>query len=223
MAGSPWIGTAAPDLGDPQLREIHRLTHHSWKNEPNVCWVSDPPPENFQLLGVIEPSPADKPRQCSGFGGWVFGGQVYWQWRWDHEREAVLREDQEYAEKQAREYQEAEKNHRAKLGGLTLEGQVKKRRFQHWTGDCPSAALAACRTHFRESAQALLALQDKTKKRDVLKILKRCIQSLNRLDEEHDHFIETTKREDLCDEFDELVHAAGLRGYDNLADRWRDW
>jgi hypothetical protein len=36
-------------------------------------------------------------------------------------------------------------------------------------------------------------------------------------------FIETVEREDICDEFEAIVHACGLGNYKDLADRWRDW
>ena len=55
VAASPWIGAAAPDLSQPELRGIHHLNHHSW-DDPNLLWVSEPPPESFRRLGVIEPS-----------------------------------------------------------------------------------------------------------------------------------------------------------------------
>ena len=47
--------------------------------------------------------------------------------------------------------------------------------------------------------------------------------TLNALDEKYDGFIETGEREDLCREINEIVHAAGLRGCDGMADEWREW
>jgi hypothetical protein len=36
-------------------------------------------------------------------------------------------------------------------------------------------------------------------------------------------FIETTLREDICEEFEAIVPACGLGGYKDLADKWRNW
>src|SRR5207245_4636950 len=56
VAASSWIGTEAPDMSDPQLREILVLSHHSYDNQINVNWVSDPVPESFVPLGAIVPT-----------------------------------------------------------------------------------------------------------------------------------------------------------------------
>jgi hypothetical protein len=222
VAGSPWIGTAAPDLGNPQLRQIQKLTHHSW-NDPNLLWVSDPPPGSFRRLGVIAPTRSERVRKCYSSGGWFFAGQLLMQWRWDHDREAVLREDREYEEKMAREYAKAEKRRQEQLGALSLEALKKKRRFTDWKGFVPGKALTASRAIFRETVEAILALGARPKKPAVLKVLKECVRRLNELDAEHDHFIETTVAEDLCGEIDEIAHVSGLRDEEYVADRWRDW
>src|ERR1700722_455847 len=179
VAASPWIGSEKPDLGDPQLRIIQELCHHSWKNDPNLLWVSMPPPEDYRLIGTIKPGPADKRRQCSGSGGWAFAYQVLTEWRWVHDRDAVLREDAEYAEKQARKYKEFERRRREARGALTLEGLRKKRRFSDWKGYAPDNAIAACRVIFRETVDALLALGKNPAESVILPILQGCIERLN--------------------------------------------
>jgi hypothetical protein len=221
VAASPWIGTGPPDLADPVLREIQHLTHHSWNN-PNLNVVTQPPPEAFRKVGVIEPTAAEKVMQCSWSGGWFFAGQLYAQWRWDHDRQAVLREDQEFARRQAREHEEAERRRRERLGGLSLESLRKKRRFTDWKGFVPAKAVTACRAAFREAVERIIALGARPRKRAVLAILKECVERINALDEQYDHFIETTAVEDLCGEVEEIAHAGGVRE-ENVADRWRDW
>jgi hypothetical protein len=221
VAASSWIGTQMPDLDDPLLREIQQLTHHSWNN-PNMNRVTQPPPESFQKIGVIEPTPAEKVMRCIWSGGWSLAGQLLMQWRWDHDREAVLREDQEKAVKQAREYEEAEKRRREQLGKLTLPALRKRKRFGDWKDFAPARAVTVCRAIFLETIDALIALGVKPKKQAILTVLKNCVEKLNKLNEEHEHFIETTAVEDLCGEIDEIASAAGLRE-ENVADRWRDW
>ncbi len=53
-------------------------------------------------------------------------------------------------------------------------------------------------------------------------ILQDCIESFNELDAEM-RFIETIEREDICEEFEAIVHACRLGNYEDLASRWRDW
>ena len=53
-------------------------------------------------------------------------------------------------------------------------------------------------------------------------VLQECIEAFNALDAEL-HFIETGEREDICEEFEAIVHACGLGGHEDLADRWREW
>jgi hypothetical protein len=223
VAASPWIGSETPDLGDTRLREIQTLSHHSWKNGPNILWVSMLPPEDYRLIGTIKPSPADKRRQCSCSGGWAFAYQVLTEWRWGHDRDAVLREDAERAEKQAQEYKEFERRRREARGALTLEMLWKKRRFSDWKGYAPDNTIVACRVIFRKTVGALLALGKNPDESVMLPILQGCIEQLNQLDEENGHFIETTIREDLCEDFSEIAEACGLRDCDDLAERWRDW
>src|SRR5688572_23128878 len=199
VASSSWIGSEAPSLDDPQVRTIQKLTHHSWKKQLNICWVSDPPPVSFQRIGVIEPTRADKHLQCMSSGGWSFAYQVLMEWRWEHDREAVLREDTECAEQRARTLQSTQ---RPTWNALTLEQLKTKRRFSKWKGHAPDKAISACRAIFRETTDALVALGTRPDQAAILVVLQQCIERLNKLDVEHEHFIETTIREDLCDDFD---------------------
>ncbi len=72
VAGSAWIGDHALDLNDKRIRQISLLTHHSWQKQPDLNWVSDPPPDDFQKIGTIEPSASDNRKQCMSFGSWFF-------------------------------------------------------------------------------------------------------------------------------------------------------
>ena len=226
VAGSSWIGAGDPDLNDPQLREIQNLTHHNWKNSKDTLsmyWVDEPPPRSISRVGVIEPSPGDKRRRCLASGGWSFHTQTLAQWRWDHDREAVDREEAEAAKRQAREREEAMSRPRVVPPPPSLAALRTKRRFPHWKNYAPDAAIPASRAIFRETVDALLALGTGPSKAATLRVLRTCIERLNALDSKLENFIETTICEELCDEFDELARACGLpEGY-KLAERWRDW
>ncbi len=221
---APWIGTAVPDLADPRLREILTLTHHSYSGGPELLWVSDPPPDSYRPIGVIAPTPADTHSECQSFGYWFFEHHVLMEWRWAHDRDAVLREDAAGAA-------EAERKSRASAERVrldpppvpTLADLRTKRRLLNWDGFAPTRAIPACRAVFRDTVNALIALGDAPAEPAVLAIFQDCIERLNALDVKHRQFIETTIREELCEEFVEIAEACGRSDGGDLADRWRDW
>ncbi len=53
-------------------------------------------------------------------------------------------------------------------------------------------------------------------------ILQECIEGFNTLDANLG-FIETDEREDICVEFEAIVHACGLGAHKELTHRWREW
>jgi hypothetical protein len=189
-----------------------------------VLWVSGPVPGSFRRLGTIEPSHDEKSIECFSYGGWEsFPLQAHRQWRWDNERDIVLQEDARQRELEERKREESAKHYQEYLGGLTLEGLKKKRRFSGWKGYVPDKVIAACRRVFRETIDSVVELGANPKKRAILAVLQRCVERLNELDEQYNHFIMSIERDELCEEFYEIVHASGLRGYEDLADRWREW
>jgi hypothetical protein len=220
---SAWTGTEPPDLNDLRLREVHVNTHHN--SGPNVwrVMVRGPAPESFKRLGTIEPN-ATKQQVIAVWTSWEsLAREVFTQWRWDHDREALLREEQAAIEEKKVDEARLAEQERKRLDQLTLPSLLKKRRFARWKGYSPDKGIAGCRTALREAIEALIAMGPKPKKPSVAAVIRRCVEKLNALDEKHDGFIETGEREDLCREINEIVHAAGLRGCDGMADEWREW
>jgi hypothetical protein len=72
------------------------------------------------------------------------------------------------------------------------------------------------------TVEKLIQLGPRASERERMAILQQCIESFNELDAEM-QFIETDEREDICEEFETIVHACGLGTHEDLADRWRDW
>ena len=218
---SSWVGEAAPDLNDRRLRKVLVQSHHGWGPNQWRVMVRGPAPDSFRRLGSIEH------RTGPGLAIWAtwesLAREVLTQWRWDHDRQALLREEQRVARKSKLEQAQVARRRQAELDRLTLESLKKKRRFSFWRGNRPDKAIAACRQTFRDAVSALITLGPKPKKRAVADVIHRCVAQLNALDERYDGFIETGEREELCREIDELVYVAGLRGSDGLADRWREW
>lgn len=223
VASSTWIGREPPDLADPRLREILSLTHHRWQNSPNANWVSMSPPDDFRAIGTLEPDENDRTYECWSSGGWSFAYQVLMQWRWEHDRENVLREDAEKQEQEARQREEAARQRKAGRAEPTLAQLRNKRRFGDWADVAPAKATSSCRKLFRETIDALRELGEKPPEESVLPILRAFIEGLNELDVKYEHFIETTIREELCEEIDEIAAACGLGDRKDLADEWREW
>jgi hypothetical protein len=221
---SSWIGEEAPDLNDPRLREVLVQTHHGWGPNPWRVMVRGPAPDSFRRLGTIQPQPGASRRVLAVWTSWEsLATEVLTQWRWDHDRDALLLEEKAAAERREAEQAQAARRRQDRRDHLTLESLRKKRRFSSWKGDRPDRAIAACRKTFREAVDALIALGPKLTKRAVATVVRRCVEQLNSLDEQCDGFIETGEREELCREIDEMVWVAGLCGCDGMADRWREW
>ena len=224
VASSSWIGLTRPEEPDESMRGVLCLTHHQWKGIPDVYWVGDSVPEQFIPIGILEHSVEDAKIKCQASGGWLGAPlQVLAQWRWDHEREQLQEEEstakailtaKRLADESARE---------AERKALTLKQLAKHKFFAEWD-DYPSPkAIRASRKIMKETLQALNNLGEKASEAARLEVLQHCIEEFNQLDEALGHFIETTVREDICDEFELLVNACGLHDKKDLADQRREW
>lgn len=218
---SAWIGDAVPDLNDPKLRKVLVQTHHGWGPNKWRVMVRGPAPDSFQRLGAIEPS---QEQALAVFTFWeTLANEVLTQWRWDHDRKALLLEEAQAVEQWKAKQAESARRKQEVLDHLDLESLRTKRRFSIWKGDRPDKAIASCRKVFREAIDGLIALGPQPKKRAVAPVIRRCVEQLNLLDEQYDGFIETGERDELCGEINEMLYVAGLRGCDGMADRWREW
>lgn len=222
VACSAWIGDELPATNDPALRPILHLTHHSWKSQPDLVWVSAAPPDDFIPIGTIEATVEERPIECFTSGGWP-GYQVLRQWRWDHDRAAVLQEDKAAKEQQVKQREAARQEHQKRLSATTLEQLQRHKFFPKWKGHPPKKAVAASRQIMTDTVNELLRLGLVSPESQRMAVLQRYIERFNAIDEEMDHFIETVEREDICEEFERIVHACGLGAHKDLADEWRDW
>lgn len=101
-----------------------------------------------------------------------------------------------------------------------MEKLKRKQRFVSWKKWKSSELIVHCRTIFNEAIDKLLEGENSKKK--VRSIIRQCVESLNRLDNEN-QFIDTIEREDLCLEIDELLFACGYPEEQGIEDRWREW
>jgi hypothetical protein len=223
VACSAWIGPEIPRVENPELRPILHLNHHSWNNKPHVLWILERLPQDFTSIGTISPTVEEEEMPCQSFGRWsAMVIQPLDQWRWDNDRGSVLAEDkveeQKTAEDRLTRYRERQKY----LKEVTLKDLLGHHFFPNWN-DFPSPGrVLASRQILTRTVEQLLELGRRAPRKKRMAILKECIESFNELDAEHS-FIETVEREDICEEFEAIVHACGLGDQKDLADKWRDW
>jgi hypothetical protein len=223
VACSSWIGNEIPSADDPALRPILHLNHHAWVNDPRVLWVSDVPPADLIPIGTIEPTPEERAFPCMTFGDWSgLTVQPLAQWRWDHDRAAVIKKDAVDEKEEAEVRQHARLEREQYLERVTLDDLRGRRFFPNWKGYPPAKAVRASRKVMADTVEELHLLGPEASEEDRLAVLRRCIESFNGLDAETE-FIETVEREDICEEFEAIVHACGLGRHADLADQWREW
>src|SRR5262249_27081552 len=141
------------------------------------------------------------------------------QWRWDHEREAVLAEDA--AKRAAAEERKAQEQRT--IARMTYASFRRQKFFPDW-GKIPSTPVAdAARKLLKDAATKLEKLGPRATRKTKRAVLRDCIRAFNRLNEEHDHWIESIERDDICEHFDQLARIAGFADEPHLADEWRDW
>ena len=219
-----WYGAQPPKASQlKQLREILRLTHHAFKGQPLAGWISADLPRNVVSVGVVPPRASEARLGKNDSLGWDhLRYQAQEQWNWDQDRAAVIARDE--AEQAEIDRRDAEWVAREKklLASLTLEQLAKQRFLKDWEDPIPAVAIRKSRKLLRDTAKQLMELGDAPSTKERLSVLQACIEQFNALDAKYG-FIHTVEREDICDAFDLLVHACGLKRRKNLADEWRDW
>jgi hypothetical protein len=188
-----------------------------------MVWISDPVPDEFIPLGRIPPTPEETATECGAFSGWAsMALQPLLQWRWDNDRAAVLEEDKENNAKAVALREKAAAERRAYLAGVTLTDLLTHEFFPGWEDYPPAEAARASRDLMTTTVRHLISLGESASEEERRAVLRWCIESFNELDARL-VFIETVEREDICEEFEAIVHACGLGPYADLADEWREW
>lgn len=92
---TPYIGDVHPQLSDPSLKDTLQQTRFSWDGRPARLWRNGKPHSSSLLLGNIPPTPQEAALECNAYGGgWhdQVGNEVLLEWRWKHDREALVEE-----------------------------------------------------------------------------------------------------------------------------------
>jgi hypothetical protein len=225
VAACAYIGDAPPPpIDHPDLRPLLVLSHHAYERMlPRKilgAWLSEPPPQEYTHLGNIPPSDADRAVPAHHYVAWHAISQgILAQWRWDHDRAAVLTEDATRAAELQQQRSEAE---RAKAA-MTFASFRKQKLFADWTDYTPRKMTAAARKLMKETAAKLEALGPKPNRKSARAILRDCILAFNTLDEQNDHWIDSIERDDIVQAFDILARLAGFADEPDLADEWREF
>jgi hypothetical protein len=224
VAASDWIAEKPPRLSDPAVRRILVLDHHNHSGRAEIIWISEPPPEEFRKIGEIEVLREDREAESNSISGWNFlSGQVLAQWRWDHDREAVLVEDAERKDAEQSARAEEAGKRAAYLSSVSFSDLLAKDLFPQWEDYPPKAAKKGCQRIIQSLIRSLEA-GDRPLERDfVVRKLKQCVEEINHLDSQHGQFIETIERDDLCEVFEDIVGAAKFPELVGSVAKWRHW
>jgi hypothetical protein len=225
VACSAWIGDGVPLPDDPELRPILRPTHHVWEGKPWVLWVYEEPPQDFFPLGLIDPTPEEQMLETTASGLWdAITIQPLMQWRWDHDRVAVLAEDAAREREDFRRKEKTQLDREAYLNSVTFEDLRSRVFFGSWERSeyPPAKIIQASRDIMNHTIERLANLGPNPSEKARLAVLKQCIESFNQSDAKT-HWIETMERDDIYEEFEAIVFACGLRAHKDLADNWREW
>jgi hypothetical protein len=223
VSASDWIGDKPLALDHPAVRRFLVLNHHFHTGQPELIWVWEPPPQQFKKIGEIPVLPADEQAESFAYSGWEsLPYQVLAQWRWDHERAAVLKEDAAKKKLEQASQEELSSKRAANLSKITFPRLLRKNLFPRWKDYPPKRAKVAAEKILTSFILDLQKAKRPLDRKMVKQKLKLCVEKLNSLDTRIP-FIETIEREDLFDLFEEILSAAKLPELLDEVDKWRDW
>lgn len=189
------------------LFQVQRLAHHDRARPLLGGWVSEPAPHVFRPLGRValrkgEPARVLHPerwvkrakktpalaRKVLPLTTWdALWDDARAQWRWDHAREALEREEAARVERQADSLEAALARNRAEEEALTakgLRGLARHRFFAVWRGEKSEALIDAAE---RAMQQAVGALEGQPAAKAARR-LAALVKAFNALQDEHGPF-----------------------------------
>lgn len=148
------------------------------------------------------------------------------EWRWKHDREALLAERQKSIAKDAAEQAAKEQRYRTRLKSLTWEKFLAETPFERWSPSPPfppKEFTEAARQAIVDACRELTDLGPKPSKAKVRSILRRCVEWFNEADGAAGQVIETEEREDICAVLEEMAFLAKQKSLADEIGDWRDW
>jgi hypothetical protein len=219
---SAWIGDAPPsDLSDPLLRAPLILTHHFYSLATDLYRTEQPVPADAVLLGRLPLTRPESTIECNTWASWDSSrSQPVLQWRWDHDREAVLAEDERERQQREAAQQETRFGYQP-LSPLSLREMRERKQFTGWSNFVSPENIRRSRQIVRYLIDDLIALEDNGDESTRLDAFRRAVERFNDADERDEPFIMTDEREDICDVLFNIAEAVGLHDYDVASSR--DW
>jgi hypothetical protein len=222
VAPSSWIGFTPDRPTDSELRNLLILNHHSWQKVPAGVWVFTPPPDSFTPVGQTSVTEQSHFRVGQRYATWESCSlQILLQWRWDHDREALLTEEADQAMRDAEEMRKKAQRRDEMLRTITLDSLAVRKWFDHWDEDLDGPYIIPSRAILATTTDAL-STSPKITKSLARKHLKAAVIAFNKL-EKSLPFIETTHREDIYEALELMMFASRQPDLTDEIDDWRDW
>lgn len=236
--------TRASSLPSPQLFEVQPHSHHSWNRPQLGGWVSQGAPAELRPLGVValrkgeaervlhpavwvklDQKTAALSRKVLPLVGWaLLVSDARAQWRWDHERAAVLAEDAKREREKKSIFEAAvaaQGKRRATIQKKGVSGLKRKRFFAAWKGAVPPAMIKAAEAAMQA---AVVSLEGKSAAQAARR-LTTLVRTFNKLDGRHGRSFDTIDREDIMDAVSTVAFACGVEDdvFDEVIDAVRDF
>jgi hypothetical protein len=222
VVASTWIGDSEPPLSEPKLREMALLTHHSWDGKPNIFWTWHLMPSDFRAIGKIKLSNADRHATSQSYTGWQSVPlDTYAQWRWDHDREALLEDEARIDAEEAERRRVNSERRKAYMQSLTLDSLAERK----WLEDSDDTESSTQVEKVRDVIVRLIADLRSLPKRtqaNVQRRFRQAIKELNRIDANGDGIM-TIEREDICETLEQIACAAKYPALASYIDKLREW
>jgi hypothetical protein len=221
VSPTTWIGNKPHRPADKMLREPLILNHHAWNNQYAGIWVFEPMPPSLIPAGNLDIQDTDY-RMITGFySGWDVVDQILLQWRWDHDRENLLREEAIKAEQDA-ELKRLEDLRRQDLSqNITLPDLAMRSWFDEWSEEYDGVYIELSRKIIQSLIESISNLP-KVGKSEMKRLLKSSVREFNQLDKVS-HFIETEQRESIYEALELITFAVKMPDLIDEIDTWRKW
>jgi hypothetical protein len=213
---------APPTLAEVRRRKLRIQTFSfSLTPAPGVYVIEEgEPPRGVVHLGKLTKLPALRPAEQShaNRASWRnFAVSCHFQWRHDHDQEALPAEAHRAQAKTRGDEEAARKKRRA--GGLPA--LARRKLVPEWTGLVSKKRADAVRK-ILSLAIAELRSEGATKT-TKLAALETAVERINAYNDKQSCFIDTPEREALMTCLGDLAAVSGLGTIDERLDEWRDW
>jgi hypothetical protein len=197
-----------------------------WSGKPFVMWTTKQPPQDYQLIGIIEPSAEELKIEWQGIGGWSFAGAINLQLLWERDPEACERE----LEERTRQMQEDAAARRKERVDRSIEQMSKEKLFPH-ISYMPKRQMKVARAIIKETIARVRGLSERGGSTgDKLAALQSAVQQFNEMQNQSETkedwtWIDTTFRESIFLHLEQIASAGGvLSDFEKQFDSWpRDW